>query len=65
MSDAVVQQVLPGAGIGVLAGDGLNNNAPFRVGTLFVVDGLIHQIMKHHVATNMVELHCGGPNSSP
>ena len=62
VSDEVVQQVLPGAGIGV-AGD-LNNNSPFRVGTLFVVDGLIHQIMKHHVATNMVELHRGGPTNN-
>ena len=53
-----MQQVLPGAGIGGAAGN-LDNNEPFRIGTLFVVDGILHQITNHNVATNMVELKCG------
>jgi hypothetical protein len=52
-----MQQVLPGAGIAV-AGE-LDNIAPFRIGTLFVVDGILHQITNHNVATNMVELQRG------
>ena len=54
ISDEFVQQVLPDAGIAV-AGD-LDNIAPFRIGTLFVVDGILHQITNRNVATNMVEL---------
>ena len=52
-----MQQVLLGAGIAV-AGD-LDNIAPFRIGTLFVVNGILHQITNHNVATNMVDLQHG------
>jgi len=63
ISDEVVQQVLPGAGIGGAMGD-LDNNEPFRIGTLFVVDGIIHQITNHNVATNMVELKRGNNDAN-
>jgi hypothetical protein len=64
VSDEVVQQVLPGAGIGV-AGDLDNNDgAPFQIGTLFVIDGLLHQITNHNVATNMVELRRGNDDDN-
>jgi hypothetical protein len=57
ISDEVVQQVLPGAGINVVGE--LDNIAPFRIGTLFVINGILHQITNHNVATNMVELQRG------
>jgi hypothetical protein len=57
ISDEVVQQVLPGAGIDVVGE--LDNIAPFRIGTLFVVNGILHKIVNHNVATNMVELQRG------
>jgi hypothetical protein len=57
ISDKVVQQVLPGAGIDVVGK--LDYIAPFRIGTLFVVNGILHQITNYNVATNMVELQRG------
>lgn len=48
--------ILPDAAGIAVAGD-LDNIAPFRIGTsLFVVDGILHQITNRNVATNMVEL---------
>lgn len=48
--------ILPDAAGIAVAGD-LDNIAPFRIGTsLFVVDGILHQITNRNVAINMVEL---------
>jgi hypothetical protein len=58
-----VQQVLPGAGIAAVAGD-LDNIAPLRIGTLFVVNGILHKITNHNVATNMVELQRGNEDNN-